>query len=107
MRLVVSVANAGPGELEAKILVTLMRMAEAGVVINLILAVFNMLPVPPLDGSKVLMGVLPMELAWRYASLERWGLLIVVLLVASGALSKVLFPLIINGYDLIMRLFGL
>ncbi len=68
-------------------------IAQFGVVINVILAVFNLLPVPPLDGSKILAQFLPPRLAWKYLSIERYGLIIVVLLVATGALRFVFEPI--------------
>jgi len=49
-----------------------------GVLLNLVLAVFNMLPIPPLDGGRIVTGLLPYELARRYVRLERYGIFIVV-----------------------------
>lgn len=62
------------------------------VIINLYLAVFNILPIPPLDGSKVLMGLLPYKhLGWMY-SLEQYGPIILLLAVVTGVASKITYP---------------
>lgn len=59
------------------------------VLINLVLGIFNLLPIPPLDGSKILMSQLPLNLAQKYQRLEPYGFLILLLLLATGALSFV------------------
>ena len=65
-----------------------------GFIINIILGTFNLIPVPPLDGGRIAVGVLPITLAKKLASLERFGLVIIILLLASGWLEKILEPVI-------------
>ncbi|MBU0710145.1 MAG: site-2 protease family protein [Candidatus Omnitrophica bacterium] len=62
------------------------------ITINVVLGVFNLLPIPPLDGSRIVMGLLPDRLANSYAKLERYGFLILVLLLLSGVLNIVVWP---------------
>lgn len=75
----------------------------AGVQINLCLAFFNLLPVPPLDGSKVLAYFLPARTAYSYLSAERYGFLILMLLIIAGVLGRVLGPLLNGSYGLLLR----
>jgi len=73
------------------------QMANIGVMINLVLMVLNMLPVPPLDGSRVVVGFLSPKNAAKYLQLERHSMLIMiglVVLIATGYLSKILIPLV-------------
>ncbi|MDP8211872.1 MAG: site-2 protease family protein [Candidatus Zapsychrus exili] len=70
------------------------QMLELAVFINLLLATFNLIPIPPLDGSRVVMGLLPRGLDLLYAKLERYGILIVFGLIYLGAFRKILMPII-------------
>lgn len=74
-------------------LVFLLWIAQS-FLINIVLGMFNLLPIPPLDGGRIAVGFLPIELARKVAGLERWGLVIVVGLLFSGVLDKILHPLV-------------
>ena len=68
------------------------RLLIIAIQLNAMLAVFNLIPVPPLDGSKILMGLLPPAQAISYARLQPYGVLILVALIFSRLLSAVLMP---------------
>ena len=76
------------------ILVPLNHTLIASVWINLVLCIFNFLPIPPLDGSRILAGVLPPALARSYISIEKYGFILLIILALSGVLSKMIIPLI-------------
>ena len=62
---------------------TLLYMLQFGVIISLVLAIFNLIPIPPLDGSKILMGLLPQRHEYRYRRIERYGPLILMGLILA------------------------
>lgn len=73
---------------------SLIEMAKFGVVINLVLGVFNLLPLPPLDGSRIVSALLPNNLAYYYNKLEAYGLYIVLALLFFGIFQKVILPIV-------------
>lgn len=65
----------------------LVMMAQAGITINLILMVLNLVPIPPLDGGRIAVGMLPGPWAWRLSRIEPYGMFIVLGLLVTGVLS--------------------
>jgi Zn-dependent protease len=74
-----------------------MAMAIAGIQVNLLLMALNLLPVPPLDGGRILAGLLPNRLSYQFARLEPYGLIIVIALLATGTLGFFVTPLLHFG----------
>lgn len=72
----------------------LIYMGIAGISINLVLALLNLLPIPPLDGSRIFSAVLPSKWAWYYNRFESYGFYLLLLLLATGMLGSILgYPL--------------
>lgn len=61
-------------------------IASWGIYINLLLALFNLLPIPPLDGSRLIAAALPRDMGWQFLSIGRYGFMILMLLIFSGVL---------------------
>jgi Zn-dependent protease len=72
----------------------LVFMGVAGIFINTILMVLNLLPLPPLDGGRVMTGLLPGPLAYRFSRIEPYGFFILVALLVTGLLGALLWPVI-------------
>jgi Zn-dependent protease len=76
-----------------------LEMCNAGVLTNLVMWAFNLFPLPPLDGGRVLVGLLPRRMAWSFSRIEPWGFFIVMALVIAGIVSNYwLSPLMTAGY---------
>lgn len=72
-------------------------MGIAGISINLVLFLINLLPIPPLDGSRIITAFLPPKLAWQYSKVERYGFIILLVLLYTKILSQLLaYPLYIT-----------
>lgn len=69
-----------------------MTTGLAGIMINAVLIALNLLPVPPLDGSRVVSALLPAEMALQYGRIEPYGLIILLVLIGSGALNRLMEP---------------
>lgn len=82
-------------------------MARAGVLINISLMVLNLLPLPPLDGSRILIGVLPPYLAYRFAKIEPYGMMILIVLAVTRVLGMILYWPFALSIDGISRLLGI
>jgi Zn-dependent protease len=83
----------------------LQYMAQAGIMINVVLMVLNLLPLPPLDGGRIAISLLPHALSLRYAKVEQYGFIILLILLFTGVLSQILNPFILGAISLISWLF--
>ena len=78
------------------------KMAQGGVLVNLVMWAFNLFPLPPLDGGRILVGLLPWKQAQMVSRIEPWGFFIVMGLVIAGVVGNLwLRPLMTLGYALV------
>jgi Zn-dependent protease len=82
------------------------EMARVGISINGVLMLLNLLPIPPLDGGRIAVSLLPPRLAWKFAQIERYGMFILLGLLFLGVLNIVLYPLLRVFNSFIRIIFG-
>lgn len=84
----------------------LLEMSKVGIMINLVLMVLNLLPLPPLDGGRIAVSLLPMHLAMKFSQIERYGFIILIALLFTGILGKIISPMIDFFARLILSIFA-
>jgi len=85
----------------------LLLMGKAGVIINIVLMALNLLPIPPLDGGRILTGILPGPWAWQLSRLEPYGMMILIVLLVTRLLWQILGPIVYGMIVAISFLFHL
>ena len=85
----------------------LSEMSKIGIMVKCVLMVLNLLPLPPLDGGRIAVSLLPYPLAVRFSQLERWGFPILLVLLFTGILGMIIWPFISLFKHLILILFQL
>ena len=81
------------------------EMAYVGISINIVLMVLNLLPMPPLDGGRIAVSLLPNNLAFQLSKIEKYGFIILIALMFAGVLGKILSPFISFFQQIILRIF--
>ncbi|MFZ2540188.1 MAG: site-2 protease family protein [Gallionella sp.] len=85
----------------------LLGMAQIGIQINVVLMVLNLLPLPPLDGGRVAVSMLPHRQAYQLAKIEPYGMFILIFLLITNLLGLILWPLVKMVIDVIKLIIGL
>ncbi|SNR97843.1 Zn-dependent protease (includes SpoIVFB) [Methylobacillus rhizosphaerae] len=86
--------------------VPLSLMGQAGILVNIVLMVLNLLPLPPLDGGRIAVSLMPNQMAYKFAQIERYGFIILLVLMFTGILSKIMMPFIMLLLGMFAGIFG-
>jgi len=79
-------------------------MCQASIIINMVLCIFNLLPLPPLDGGRVAVGLLPGAASYQLSRLEPYGFIIIVILLVSGILQTIIGPMVLGSAEYLINL---
>ena len=82
-------------------------MGQRGIMVNIVFAVLNLIPLPPLDGGRIVMSLLPNKIAYHYSKIEPFGFLILLALIMLGVLSLIISPIISYIVRFLVSIFGL
>ena len=97
----------GADAVEGGPIVYLALVAQAGIVVNALLMVFNLFPLLPLDGGRIIAGLLPNKLAYSYSRLEPYGMFILIGLLVTGVFGRIMGPIVDISMKAVYSLIGI